>query len=170
MSPPSGLSVRNFDNSDPAAPAGATNCLWQLDAASDPQNISSYLPLFIGDDDPSSPIAAPAAGAVPAPAVGDAALGKFLAANGTWEVPAGAGGGTPQREAPAGTLNGTNTVFTLSFTPNPVDSLLLFLNGVAQNPGSGSPLAGADYSISGVTITFTVPPVASDWMMAFYSH
>jgi hypothetical protein len=163
MSPPSGLSVRNFDNSDPAAPAGATNCLWQLDAASDPQNISSYLPLFIGDDDPSSPIAAPAAGAVPAPAVGDAALGKFLAANGTWEVPAGAGGGTPQREAPAGTLNGTNTVFTLSFTPNPVDSLLLFLNGVAQNPG-------ADYSISGVTITFTVPPVASDWMMAWYTH
>ena len=75
-----------------------------------------------------------------------------------------------EREAPAGTLNGTNTVFTLSFTPNPVDSLLLFLNGVAQNPGSGSPLAGADYSISGVTITFTVPPVASDWMMAFYSH
>jgi len=164
------MAVRNFDNSDPPAPAGATNCLWQLDADSDPQNISSYLPLFVGDDDPSSPLAAPEAGAVPAPAVGDAALGKFLSANGTWEIPSGAGGAIPQREAPAGILNGVNTIFTLSFVPNPVDSLLLLLNGVAQNPGSGSPISGADYSISGVTITFTVAPVASDWMMAFYTH
>jgi hypothetical protein len=76
----------------------------------------------------------------------------------------------PQREAPAGILNGVNTVFTLSFTPNPADSLLLLLNGVVQNPGSGSPISGADYSISGVTITFTVAPRASDWMMAFYTH
>jgi hypothetical protein len=32
-------------------------------------------------------------GAVPAPASGDAAAGKFLKANGTWAVPAGGGGG-----------------------------------------------------------------------------
>lgn len=35
-------------------------------------------------------------GAVPAPAAGDAAAGKFLKANGTWAVPpAGGGGGIP---------------------------------------------------------------------------
>lgn len=66
------------------------------------------------------------------------------------------------REVPAGTLNGTNATFTLSFTPSPSD-LMLTLNGVGQNPA-------VDYTISGATITFTVPPVSSDWMMAFYTH
>jgi hypothetical protein len=74
------------------------------------------------------------------------------------------------RAAPAGTLNGTNVTFTLSNTPNPPESLLLTLNGVEQSPGFGSPATGADYSISGATITFTVAPIASDWMMAFYTY
>jgi hypothetical protein len=158
------MAVRNFDNSDPAAPGGATNILWQLDSTPDPPNISAYLPLFIGDDDPASPSSAPEAGAVPAPNVGDSALGKFLAANGTWEVPA-AGGGPPTSGVPTGVLNGINTVFTLSSA----NLLMLTLNGITQNPGSGSPIAGADYTISGVTVTFTVPPVSSDWMLAFYN-
>jgi hypothetical protein len=71
----------------------------------------------------------------------------------------------PAPAPPAGTLNGTNAVFTLA-SPN---LLMLVLNGVVQNPGSGSPLSGADYTISGVTVTFTVPPLASDWMLAFYN-
>jgi hypothetical protein len=65
----------------------------------------------------------------------------------------------PPSAAPAGTLNGINTVFTLSSTAN---LLMLVLNGVVQNPG-------VDYTLSGVTVTFTVPPVVSDWMMAFYN-
>ena len=72
-------------------------------------------------------------------------------------------------EAPAGTLNGLNTVFALSFTPTP-GSLLLALNGVAQNPGSGSPLTGADYTISGPTITYAVAPKATDTHNAWYTH
>ena len=72
-------------------------------------------------------------------------------------------------EEPAGTLNGTNKVFALSFTPAPA-SLLLALNGVAQNPGSGSPLTGADYSISGPTITYAVAPKATDTHNAWYTH
>ena len=50
--------------------------------------------------------------------------------------------------APAGTLNGSNAAFTLSFIPNPAASLLLFLNGVQQNPA-------VDYTISGPTVTYT---------------
>jgi hypothetical protein len=72
-------------------------------------------------------------------------------------------------EEPAGTLNGTNKVFTLSFTPAP-GSLLLALNGVAQNPGAGSPPTGADYTVSGPTITYTVAPRATDSHNAWYTH
>ena len=71
---------------------------------------------MIGDDDPSSPMAAPESGAVPAPVAGDAAAGKFLKADGTWEVPSDVGTDV-FREAPAGTLNGSNTVFRIELHP-----------------------------------------------------
>ena len=72
-------------------------------------------------------------------------------------------------ETPAGTLNGVNTVFDLSFTPN-LGSLVLVLNGVVQNPGSGSPLEGEDYMITGAVITYTVAPRATDFHSAWYTH
>jgi hypothetical protein len=78
-------------------------------------------------------------------------------------------GTTHVSEEPAGALNGSNTVFTLSFTPVAA-SLILALNGVAQNPGSGSPLTGADYAISGPTITYAVAPRATDSHNAWYTH
>jgi hypothetical protein len=127
--------------------------------------------LMIGDDDPSSPMAAPESGAVPAPAPGDATAGKFLKADGTWDVPTGTPEGTgATREAPAGTLDGTSVTFTLSFTPNFAASLLLMLNGVIQNPGTGSPLSGGDFTIAGSTITYLVPPKATDDHVAWYTH
>jgi hypothetical protein len=59
-------------------------------------------------------------------------------------------------ETPSGTVNGSNTVFTLAFTPVENDAVTVFLNGLFQRPTT-------DYSISGTTITFvTAPPVASD--------
>jgi hypothetical protein len=76
---------------------------------------------------------------------------------------ASAGGGTVVSETPSGTLNGTNAVFTLSHTPSPVASLLLFLNGVEQ-------LAGTDYTLSSATITYAVAPDAADWHVAEYTH
>jgi hypothetical protein len=165
------MSVINLNDAIPAAPAGVTNVKWQADDGVAPRNVSAYMPLMIGDDDPSSPLAAPESGAVPAPEAGDAAAGKFLKADGSWEVPSGSSvGHTAVCEAPAGTLNGSNAVFTLSFTPNPASSLLLALNGVLQNPGSGSPLSGADYAVSGPTITYAVGPKASDDHTAWYTH
>ena len=157
------MSVINLNDAIPAAPAGVTNVKWQADAGVAPRNVSAYMPLLIGDDDPSSPLAAPESGAVPAPVAGDAAAGKFLKADGTWEVPSGTAGTGVVREAPAGTLNGSNAAFTLSFAPNPAASLLLFLNGVQQNPA-------VDYTISGATITYAVAPQASDEHIAWYTH
>jgi len=76
---------------------------------------------------------------------------------------------SPVVEEPAGTINGTNTVFTLSFTPNP-GTLVLDLNGVIQNPGTGSPLSEEDFTITGPTITYVVPLRAGDKHTARYTH
>jgi len=109
------MSVINLNDAIPAAPADVTNVKWQADAGVAPRNVSAYMPLLIGDDDPSSPLAAPESGAVPAPLAGDAAAGKFLKADGTWKVPSGTAGTGVVREAPAGTLNGSNAAFTLTW-------------------------------------------------------
>jgi hypothetical protein len=67
------------------------------------------------------------------------------------------------REAPAGTMDGTNKVFTLSFAPNPAASLTLWLNGVEQVPST-------DITVSGATITYAVSPKSTDLMIADYTH
>jgi concanavalin A-like lectin/glucanase superfamily protein len=67
------------------------------------------------------------------------------------------------RETPSGTIDGSNTAFTLSFTPNPAASLTLYLNGVEQVPTT-------DYTISVATITYVVPPDSVDLMIAEYTH
>ena len=66
-------------------------------------------------------------------------------------------------------MNGLNANFTLSYDPSE-DSLILCLNGVVQSPGSGSPITGADFTISGLTITYIVPPKASDFHFAWYTN
>lgn len=48
--------------------------------------------------------------------------------------------------------NASTTAFTLSYAPYSASSVLVFLNGVSQ-------LAGTDYTVSSVTLTFTTPPV-----------
>lgn len=70
-------------------------------------------------------------------------------------------------ETPAGTMNGTNRVFTLANNPDPNDSLELYLNGVYQTPG------GEDYDLSGITITFVsahYAPESGDILKAYYRH
>jgi hypothetical protein len=52
-----------------------------------------------------------------------------------------------------GTMNGSNTIFTLAFTPYPPSSLQLFLNGQYQT-------SGTDFTLNGRTITFVIPPPA----------
>lgn len=56
-------------------------------------------------------------------------------------------------ETPSGSVDGSNSTFTLANTPNPSSSLILTLQGQIQIQGSSS-----DYTLSGNTITFSVTP------------
>jgi hypothetical protein len=66
-----------------------------------------------------------------------------------------------ERETAIGRHGRRQRHFTLAFPPNPTDSLGLYLNGIRQEPG-------VDFTLSGSTITYTVPPKASDDQAARY--
>lgn len=54
-------------------------------------------------------------------------------------------------ETPSGTINSSNTVFTLANSPSPATSLILHLNGQILTQG-------VEYTLSGSTITFATAP------------
>jgi hypothetical protein len=66
-------------------------------------------------------------------------------------------------EVPVGAINGVNTSFTLSQTPNPAASVTVYRNGLRLIPNS-------DYSISGTSITFTanLVPHPGDTVLCSY--
>lgn len=66
------------------------------------------------------------------------------------------------REAPSGSVNGTNTSFTLAATPV-AGTEQVYLNGILQEPGEGN-----DYTISGATITYASAPVTGDRIRVTY--
>lgn len=68
--------------------------------------------------------------------------------------------GIPLGEVPGGTLNGSNTQFTLQHPPI---AMMLFLNGILQ-------LQGIDFGLQDSTIYYAVAPLSDDWHLAFYSH
>jgi len=67
-------------------------------------------------------------------------------------------------EAPGGTVNGSNTSFTLANSPFS-GNLMLFLNGVCLQPGAGN-----DYTLSGLTITMLTAPLTGDKLLATYQY
>jgi hypothetical protein len=84
--------------------------------------------------------------------------------SGVFNCSGGAGAApTWAAEVPGGTINGTNTVFTLVNTPI-INSQFLFWNGLALFPGAG------DYTISGSTLTLTIAPQVDDTLIAVYQH
>lgn len=64
-------------------------------------------------------------------------------------------------QVPSGTINGSNTVFTLAHIPF-ANSLFLTLNGAFQQGGGG------DYTLSSATITFSFPPQPGSIIIAQY--
>jgi hypothetical protein len=68
-------------------------------------------------------------------------------------------------EAPGGAINGTNTTFILSFAPSPVDSLILFRNGLLQTHG-------VDFALAGNVVTFFAGsiPQPGDQLTASYRY
>ena len=92
----------------------------------------------------------------------------LLKGNGTTVVGATLGvdyihpSGIITRETPTGTINGVNATFTLANTPV-VNTECIYLNGLLLEPG-----AGADYTISGATITMLQVPQTGDRLKANY--
>ena len=69
-------------------------------------------------------------------------------------------------EVVSGTVNGTNTAFTLANAPNANISgsaVMLYQNGLSLRPG-----AGYDFTISGNAITMINAPIAGDVLIASY--
>mgnify|MGYP001463521441 CR=1 FL=1 len=66
-------------------------------------------------------------------------------------------------ETPTGTINSSNTVFTIKKAPNPVSSLKVYLNGARQR-------VSEDYTFSGTTITFTIAPPTGSILLVDYRH
>ena len=67
------------------------------------------------------------------------------------------------KETPSGTVNGSNTSFTLTFAPVSSDSLDLYLDGILLR-------LTTDYTISGTTITMGTAPATGQFLYASYQY
>jgi hypothetical protein len=70
---------------------------------------------------------------------------------------------TAVAEVPSGTVNGTNTNFSLSTTPASSAGVVVILDGIVQYNGS-------DYTVSGTTITFSSAPATDSTIFAYYNN
>ena len=68
---------------------------------------------------------------------------------------------TPIQEVPGGSINGTNTTFTLSFTPSAAAALIIAIDGVI--------IPSTEYTYSGTTLTLATAPVVGQTILAYYS-
>ena len=68
-------------------------------------------------------------------------------------------------ETPAGTVDGVNMVFTLTHPPTPNNSLMFYVNGVLQSPGSIK-----DYTLASDTIITNFAPISGSQIVATYSY
>jgi hypothetical protein len=66
------------------------------------------------------------------------------------------------KETPSGSINGSNTTFTLANTPT-TGSEHVYLNGILQESGAGN-----DYTISTNTITYLTAPISGDKIRVSY--
>lgn len=66
------------------------------------------------------------------------------------------------KEIPSGSINGSNTAFTLANTPVS-GSEHVYLNGILQESGAGN-----DYTISGTTITMATAPLSGEKLRVSY--
>ena len=70
---------------------------------------------------------------------------------------------TYEQETPSGSINGSNTAFTLAFTPTANSAVQVYLDGVFQEQT-------VDYTISGANLTFTEAPSLGQTMKAVYTR
>jgi hypothetical protein len=67
------------------------------------------------------------------------------------------------KEVPSGTINGSNTAFTLTYAPTSNDSIDVFVNGILQR-------LTTDYSVSGTTLTFVTAPAIAQELYVSYQY
>lgn len=70
------------------------------------------------------------------------------------------------QEVPSGTVNGTNTLFTLTSTPIYNQAVFVFINGLIQRQGT-------DYNVSGSNIDFaasSTPAVGSRLYVIYFKR
>lgn len=67
--------------------------------------------------------------------------------------------GWVKNETPSGTVNGSNTSFTLAFTPDDSSGVHVYLDGLYE----------PDCSVSGTTITFTTAPAVGQSVTVNYT-
>lgn len=78
----------------------------------------------------------------------------------------GGGGGsttTPFQEVPAGLVNGSNVIFTLSHTPSASAAVDFYIDGLILTQG-------VDYTISGAVLTATSAPLPAQVPYAVYTY
>lgn len=84
----------------------------------------------------------------------------------TWTNPITSGGLTASnfvdKEVPSGSINGSNTAYTLANTPV-AGSEHVYLNGVLQESGAGN-----DYTITGASITMLTAPLTGEKLRVSY--
>jgi hypothetical protein len=66
-----------------------------------------------------------------------------------------------EQEVPTGTVNGSNTAFSLSTTPHSAKAVQLFLDGMLLRQT-------ADYSVSGTSLTLVTAPGVGQGLYACY--
>jgi hypothetical protein len=94
----------------------------------------------------------------------DGQMMRYSGANSRWDKVT-----LVDQETPTGAINGTNRVFTLSATPNPLNGLMVFRNGIAQKR---CPAAVCDYDVAGNTITFIpeATPQPGDALVVWFRY
>ncbi len=70
--------------------------------------------------------------------------------------------GGSQAETPLGAINGVNRNYTLSFSPQPIATFQLFLNGVLQLPS-------LNYTLSGTNLSMNIAPTTGSTLYAQYA-
>lgn len=65
----------------------------------------------------------------------------------------------------SGTTDGSNVLFVLTYQPINSTSLMIFMNGILQEPG-----ANADFTIVNTNVTFNVAPLIDSKISATYSR
>lgn len=97
--------------------------------------------------------------------VGAGVTGSIIGDAVTIDIPGGGGSSFTiiKNEVPSGVIDGSNTVFTLAHTP--LYGIELILNGATLKPG-----ASEDYTITGLTITFAIPPASSSLIICHYEY